>query len=150
MSLVHVRYGIKAAIDAAEIPGLEVFAYRNPNVLGPSVHVDQENLRYVQSFGGADPSYSGDLWRIWILLPSADITWAQAELDKYLDVGTPESIPDALAAYPDLPFDGEPTVGDSKLLGFARVDRELQGPGQIDWMGPIFWGVPLQLWTISL
>lgn len=148
MSFSDIRHGIKAAIDAQAIPLLEVFPYRAGAFGAAAVHIDIESLPYYLAMG--DPPMFGELWRLWVLLSGDDFTWQQQRLDDFLDPEGDESIVYALRQAPDLPLNGESTVGDSWVQGFAHTPNALQGPSMIDWMGATYWGCALSLRVLSL
>lgn len=121
---------------------LSVYEYMHPTPTAPAVCVGVEVVDYLGAFGGG---MTDEEWRLWILLnPGSDWIEAQRQADEYLDFTGPKSLYQAFkpTASP-APYYLSKGIHDVRLERYARLPSDIQGPNLLDWMGVVYWGVPI-------
>lgn len=123
---------------------LNVYPYMSPKMNTPGVCVSDEEIDYAGALGGGMTS---TIWRLWVLLnPGSDWIEAQRQADEFLDFSGDRSL--YLAFKPrsgHTPAWQTAGLRDVRLLNYARMPADIQGPNLIDWMGSVYWGVPLRV-----
>lgn len=146
MSLTRlaIREALAATAQQAD-PTLHCKVYMAAKMASlPAVCVGDEEIDYVGGMGGG---MTTTIWRLWLLL-NAGSEWEEAQrvADEYLDFTGDKSL---LRAF--TPRSGHTpawqTLGlkDVRLLNYARMPADIQGPNLIDWMGSVYWGVPIRV-----
>lgn len=136
-----IRDALANTAKQANPTKLHVYPYMHPNPTAPAVCVGNEFTDYVGAMG---TGMTEELWRLWILLdPGKDWLEAQRQCDEYLDMTGVRSLRRVFRS-PDAYWR---TVGlyDLRLVRYARMPADIQGPNIIDWMGVPYWGVPIEV-----
>lgn len=97
MNIRSIKQGIAKA--AAAVDGLNTYAFCPDSITEPCLYAGEVDVAYHETYGGDAQA----VVTVYLLVSTAEDDDAQALLDRYLSVGNPESVIDAIEGTPGNP-----------------------------------------------